>query len=158
MYNFSAILIHYDFIFLNRIRRRQNVLHSVSCKRLLSVMPLVEDTLRWAREYLRGKYHCTIDLLFDWFILVCFANKDKNCQLLYSRFQTSQTGGLWYSDASPFSIPWMGLIKFCRSIVYWLEVIVTKTWQNNQRGKRHWQTHQASPGANPINLFTAVIY
>jgi len=22
----------------------------------------------------RGKYHCTVDLLFDWFGLVCFAN------------------------------------------------------------------------------------
>ncbi len=29
------------------------------------------------REYQRGKYHCTIDLLFDWFGLVCFANKNK---------------------------------------------------------------------------------
>ncbi len=27
------------------------------------------------REYLRGKYHCTIDFLFDWFGLVCFAYK-----------------------------------------------------------------------------------
>ncbi len=25
------------------------------------------------RKYERGKYHCTIDLLFDWFGLVCFA-------------------------------------------------------------------------------------
>jgi hypothetical protein len=25
----------------------------------------------------RGKYHCTIDLLFDGFGLVCFANKNK---------------------------------------------------------------------------------
>ncbi len=25
-----------------------------------------------------GKYHCTIDLLFDWFGFVCFANKNKN--------------------------------------------------------------------------------
>ncbi len=33
------------------------------------------------REYLRRKYHCTVDLLFDWFGLVCFANKNKNCQL-----------------------------------------------------------------------------
>jgi hypothetical protein len=24
-----------------------------------------------------GKYHCTFDLLFDWFGLVCFANKNK---------------------------------------------------------------------------------
>ncbi len=27
---------------------------------------------------------CTIDLLFDWFGLVCFANKNKNIQLSYS--------------------------------------------------------------------------
>ncbi len=59
------------------------------------------------REYLRGKkYHCTVDLLFDWLRLVCFANKNKKCQLSYSESQTSQTGGLWYSDTSPFSIPW----------------------------------------------------
>ncbi len=31
------------------------------------------------REYYRGKYHCTIDLLFDWFGLACFTNKNKNC-------------------------------------------------------------------------------
>jgi hypothetical protein len=30
-----------------------------------------------AREYERGKYHCTIDLLFDFFGLVSFANKNK---------------------------------------------------------------------------------
>jgi hypothetical protein len=63
---------------------------------------------------LRGIYHCTIDLLFDWFGLVCFANKNKNCQLSYSWYQTSQTGGQQYSDTSPFSIPcfrcWLLLI------------------------------------------------
>jgi hypothetical protein len=31
-----------------------------------------------------GKYHYTVDLLFDWFVLVCFANKNKICQLSYS--------------------------------------------------------------------------
>jgi hypothetical protein len=36
------------------------------------------------RKYKRGKYHCTIDLLFDWSGLVCFANKNKYCQLSYS--------------------------------------------------------------------------
>jgi len=24
-----------------------------------------------AREYYRGKYHCTVDLLFDWFEISC---------------------------------------------------------------------------------------
>ena len=37
----------------------------------------------------------------DWFGLVCFAIKNKNCQLSYSQFQTSQTGGQWYSYTSP---------------------------------------------------------
>ncbi len=54
-----------------------------------------------------GKYHYTIDLLFDWFGLVCFANKNQNCQLSYSWFQTSGTGDQWYSDTSHFSIPWI---------------------------------------------------
>jgi len=52
-----------------------------------------------------GKYHCTVDLLFYWFGLVCFANKNKNFQLSYRWFQTSQTGGQRYRDTSPFSIP-----------------------------------------------------
>jgi hypothetical protein len=30
------------------------------------------------KEYERWKYHCTVDVLFDWFGLVCFANKNKN--------------------------------------------------------------------------------
>ena len=25
----------------------------------------------WTREYQRGKYHCTVDLLFDWFGIIC---------------------------------------------------------------------------------------
>jgi hypothetical protein len=53
----------------------------------------------------RGNYHCTIDLPFDWFRLVCFTNKNKNYQSLYSWFQTSQTWGQQYSYTSPFSIP-----------------------------------------------------
>ncbi len=65
---------------------------------------------------LKGKYHCTVDLLFDWFGLVCFANKNKNCKLSYSWFQTSQTGGQLYSDTSPFSIPCVRYSKdFLRS-------------------------------------------
>jgi hypothetical protein len=32
------------------------------------------DRVALSREYKRGKYYCTIDLLFDWFGLVCFAN------------------------------------------------------------------------------------
>jgi len=49
----------------------------------------ISQDLCSTREYKRWKYHCTVDILFDWFGLVCFANKNKNCQLSYSWFQTS---------------------------------------------------------------------
>jgi hypothetical protein len=59
-----------------------------------------------ARKYYRGKYHCTVDLLFDWFGVSCMAI-DNICFYLQNRLiQTSQTGGQQYSDTSPFSIPW----------------------------------------------------
>jgi hypothetical protein len=52
-----------------------------------------------------GKHHCTIDLLFDWFGISCMTTENI-CFYLQSRLiQTSQTGGQWYSDTSPFSIP-----------------------------------------------------
>ncbi len=58
------------------------------------------------REYLNGKYHCTVDLLFDWFGISCMTT-DIFCIYFQNRLiQTSQTGGQPYSDTSPFSIPW----------------------------------------------------
>ena len=54
--------------------------------------------------------------LFDWFGLACFAKKNKNCQLSYSWFQTSQTGVQWYSDTSPFSIPCFCPMSLGRSL------------------------------------------
>jgi hypothetical protein len=54
-----------------------------------------------------GKYHCTIDLLFDWFGISSMTT-DNFCFYLQNRLiQTSQTGGQRYSDTSPFSIPWL---------------------------------------------------
>jgi len=47
----------------------------------------------------------TIDLQFDWFGISCTAI-DNFCFYLQNRLiKTSQTGGQWYSDTSPFSIP-----------------------------------------------------
>ena len=55
---------------------------------------------------LKGKYHCTVDLLFDWFGISCMTT-DIYCFYLLNRpIQTSQKGGQQYSDTSPFSIPW----------------------------------------------------
>jgi hypothetical protein len=39
-------------------------------------------TLYGFKQGILKKYYCTVDLLFDWFGLVCFANKNKNCQLI----------------------------------------------------------------------------
>ncbi len=59
------------------------------------------------REYLKGKYHYTADLLFDWFWISCMTT-DNFCFYLQNRLiQTSQTGDQRYSDTSPFSIPWL---------------------------------------------------
>ncbi len=45
-----------------------------------------------------GKYHCTIDLLFDWFGFSCLTT-DTFCFYLQNiLIQTSQTGGQWYRD------------------------------------------------------------
>ncbi len=53
---------------------------------------------------LKGKYQCTIDLLFDWLGISCMTT-DNFCFYLQNRqFQTSQTGGQQHSDTSPFSI------------------------------------------------------
>jgi hypothetical protein len=52
----------------------------------------------------RGKYHCTIDFLFDWFGISCMTTNNICFYLLNRLIQTSQTGGQWYSDTSPFSI------------------------------------------------------
>ncbi len=61
------------------------------------------------REYQRGKYHCTIDLLFDRFGISC----DNFCFYSQNRLtQTSQTGGQRYSDTSPFRIP-------CHNLTVW---------------------------------------
>ncbi len=58
----------------------------------------------WNREYKRGNYHCTIDLLFDWFEFSVLQIKTKivSCHTADSK---PVTGGQLYSDFSPFSIP-----------------------------------------------------
>jgi hypothetical protein len=55
---------------------------------------------------IKGEYHCTVDLLFDWFGISCMTT-DIFCFYLQNRLiQTSQTGGQQYNDTSTFSIPW----------------------------------------------------
>ncbi len=57
-----------------------------------------------------GKYPCTIDLLFDRFVIICMTT-DNFCFYFQNRLiQTSQTGGQQYSDTSPFSITCLTLL------------------------------------------------
>ncbi len=115
-------------------------------------LPRSPNTL--AREYYRGKYHCTIDLLFDWFGLVCFAYINKNCQLTYSWFQTNQTGGQWYNDTSPFSIP-------CCS--YFVRRVIDEEERSRIRcppcrcSSRRWSCSPAGPATclSPIRAIVA---
>jgi hypothetical protein len=58
-------------------------------------------------KLIQGIYHCTIDLLFDWFGISCVTTDNFYFYLQNRLIQTSQTGGQWYSDTSPFSIPWL---------------------------------------------------
>jgi hypothetical protein len=58
-----------------------------------------------AGKHSREKYHCTVDLRFDWFGISCMTT-DRFCFYLQNRLiQTVQTGGQLYSDTSPFSVP-----------------------------------------------------
>jgi len=48
-----------------------------------------------------------MDLQFDWFGISCMTT-DHFCSYLQNIvIQTGQAGGQWYSDTSPFSIPWI---------------------------------------------------
>jgi hypothetical protein len=66
-----------------------------------------------------GKYHCTVDLLFDWFGISCMTTDNFGFYLQNRPTQTSQTGGQWYSDTSSLSIPcFYILITFVINIKY----------------------------------------
>jgi hypothetical protein len=49
-------------------------------------------------------YHCTIDLLFDWFGLVCFAKKKFSGDTADSKPVKQEVNGTVILP--PFSIPW----------------------------------------------------
>jgi hypothetical protein len=53
--------------------------------------------------------YAPVDLLFNWFGISCMTT-DNFCFYMQNRLiQTSQTGGQWYSDTSPFSIPCLSI-------------------------------------------------
>jgi hypothetical protein len=58
----------------------------------------------YRQRILKGKYYCTVDLPIDWFGISCMTTDNFCFYLQNILIQTSQTGGQWYSDTSPFSI------------------------------------------------------
>jgi hypothetical protein len=52
------------------------------------------------------KGDCTVDLLLDWLGISCMTTDIFSFYLQTRLNQISQTAGQWYSDTSPFSIPW----------------------------------------------------
>jgi hypothetical protein len=62
----------------------------------------------WPGNTKGGMYHCTVDLLFDWFRISCMTS-DNFCFCLQNRLiRTSQTGGQRYSDTSHLVFPAKG--------------------------------------------------
>jgi hypothetical protein len=57
----------------------------------------------------KGLNHCTVVLQFVWFGISCMTTDNFRFYLQNRPIQTSQTGGQWYIDTSPFSIPWLSL-------------------------------------------------
>ncbi len=84
----------------NKDQRSSLYLQSAMKKSCFSALvPVSNDG--FSREYYRGKNHCTIDLLFDWFGISCMT-ADNFCFYLQNRLiQNSQTGGQRYSVTSP---------------------------------------------------------
>ncbi len=70
------------------------------------------------RKYQSGKYHCTVDLLFDWFGISCMTTDDFCFHLQNRLIKTCQTGGQWYSDTSPFSIPCQNICYYNHSLMF----------------------------------------
>ncbi len=81
--------------------------------------------------------------------------KTKNCQLSYRWFQTSQTGGQWYSDTSPFSIPcyyrwcFTNVTKHYNYLQTQLHLIQTNL-QSSKLLKKHMYRHKVIKNAKLI--------
>jgi hypothetical protein len=58
--------------------------------------------------------------------------------------QTSQTGGQWYSDTSPFSIPWTDTPAFFSGFKDEEKSFITLTAEE-QRSTSHPQNSRSSP-------------
>jgi hypothetical protein len=103
--------------FLIFFKFRNFYFHKISS--LQSITPLCGKLVGLLQGILKGKYHCTIDLLFDWFGINSMTTDKFGFYLQNRLFQTSQTGGQRYSDTSHFSIPWFITINhFSPNVIF----------------------------------------
>jgi hypothetical protein len=65
---------------------------------------------------------------------------DNSCFYLLNRLiQISQTGGQWYSDTSPYSVPWLGWVSWQRTgngqrfVHFRVRVCRVRPWRNTDR-------------------------
>ncbi len=89
-----------------------------------------------------GKVSLYFDLLFDWFGMSCMTS-EIFCFYLQNRLiQTSQTGGQWYCDTSPFSIPCI-ILKVSSEIKRRHDTWYNDTWHNGTHNDelRHSPEH-----------------
>jgi hypothetical protein len=77
------------------------------------------------REYQRGKYHCTVDLLFDWFGLVCFANKIVSCHTADSKQVKQEVNSTVILPPLVFPALFKQCHLFCINNCLWPNISVT---------------------------------
>jgi hypothetical protein len=78
--NYDSRIVIYSFIVLATVILIKNYNRTV----IMFVNYDHKTFIVQATGNTKGEYQCTVDLLFDWFGLDCFANKNKYCQLSYS--------------------------------------------------------------------------
>jgi hypothetical protein len=80
----------------------------------------------------RGRYHCTIDLQFDWFGLVCFANiKNVSCHTADSKPVKQEVNGTVILP--PLEFPAHGhlyMFRPCKWQCYGKFLVLLMLWYN----------------------------
>ncbi len=74
---------------------------------VVKILPNGNTTISFNQGILKGEVSL---YLFDWFEISCMKTDNFCFYLQNSLIQTSQTGGQWYSDTSPFIITWFNII------------------------------------------------
>jgi len=74
-------------------------------RHLQNAVTTFDVPLQSGRDELKGKYHCTVDLLFGQFRNVHLCSTKFSAPSTEAHFQTSQNGGQPYSDTSPSTKP-----------------------------------------------------